>query len=82
MPSKKKLKRKLKQARRETKYAERDAKMWIDIVIKQEDALDTKDVLIADLEVKYARLKERLKELEKPNVSIWHNGETVGFEVE
>ena len=62
MVSKKKLKRQLQEEKRQRKYAERDATMWCDVVLEQEDAMDTKDWLIADLTNETEQLQKVVRE--------------------
>ena len=49
MMTKKQLKKQLQEEKRQRKYAERDAKMWCDVVLEQEDDLQRKDIIIADM---------------------------------
>lgn len=64
----KRLKEKLLKEKRERKYAERDATLWCDVVLEQDDALDTKDIIIADLTAEIEKLKA-------PTISVSWNGE-------
>jgi len=77
MESKKKLKRKVKrlqevlcEEKRQRKYAERDAKMWCEVVLEQEDDLQRKDVMVADLEVESRQSKEKITELKGEYVNL------------
>ena len=81
MSSKKKLKRKnkrlekeLQEEKRQRKYAERDAKMWCDIVLEQDNALETKDIVMADY-------MAEIEELKAPKIQAWLNGDPVEFKV-
>ncbi|KKM84805.1 hypothetical protein LCGC14_1295460 [marine sediment metagenome] len=58
--SKKELKQQLQEEKRQRKYAERDAKMWCDVVLEQEDDLQCKDVIIAGYMRDVRKLKKKL----------------------
>lgn len=64
----KRLKKELQEEKRQRKYAERDAVLWCDVVLDQDDAMDTKDIMIADLEAEIEKLKA-------PKVQMWLNDE-------
>lgn len=58
----KRLQKKLWEEKRQRKYAERDAKMWCEVVLEQEDDLQRKDIMIADLGQEN---REKQRELEE-----------------
>lgn len=53
----KRLKKALRDEKRQRKYAERDATMWCDILLDEEDASQLKDLMIADLGAEIEKLK-------------------------
>ena len=57
----KKLKKLLQEEKRQRRYAERDAKMWCDVVLEQEDDLQRKDIIIADLEQENREKQREIK---------------------
>jgi len=69
--SKKKLQKQLQEEKRQRKYAERDATMWCDVVLEQEDDLDRKDVMIAVLGQEKREKQHELEE--RYAIGIEHN---------